>query len=453
MFKKLISILLVAAVLAAVPYGAAFASPSEGQEQVIYMSVAVPYFDIWKHSDGHWQDTNGDTYPDRPTEGKLQVNSYYLPDESVRNRFKVTRVEAVPLLLNDRDLYDRAYQYDKHWGDWAAVNKRYLRYEPDNLTVRAYFDEQSLAHGACSLVWRASLSPMNAALDLTNPKVRAMLGLPPMNFAPGVQGWRWYFPAVITWYGVPKQVPDFYAKIDPHSVKAKPGQELTFTATFGLKENYPLSTRAVLKGLHVIGGKEYPVTLVPLDGAPDPKNPIEFQPGQQFKYRVKVHAQNRNSDIVVKINPVDTSNDANWSNNRDEARISVLVDVAVKIWPIKNPYVLSWLSSSLTPGVNVRAYRKDDGDPVPVKLTMNGPAGTKTLTFTLGGKGFKTVQYFFTVTRGGTWTVSAEAWPEPKDLESYPPDNRASTQVTVVKREPPPTGPREPGIHGELGDI
>jgi len=147
--------------------------------------------------------------------------------------------------------------------------------------------------------------------------------------------------------------------------------------------------------------------------------------------------------------------ETDYTNNVAEVKVPIRVkcDVAVKIWPPKDPFILAWYAHSVRPGVNVRVYRKDSGEPVPVKLTVNGPAGPKTFEFTLAGGQDKTVQYFFEVTSGGTWTVSAEAWPEPREMESYPPDNSASTQVNVVKNEPPPTGPREPGIHGELGDI
>ncbi|WP_211230101.1 hypothetical protein [Desulfovirgula thermocuniculi] len=246
--------------------------------------------------------------------------------------------------------------------------------------------------------------------------------------------------------------PDFYIKIDPHQVKAQPGQELTFAVTAGLKPTFPQPWKALVRAFHVVNGVEYPASLT-LNGVPvAPDQPVEFQPGEEKQGTVAVHAQNVGTTVVVKINPVDTSEDADWSDNRDEAQITTLVDVAVKVWPIKDPYVMSWYSSSLTPGVNVRVYRKDYGEPVSVKLTVDGPAGPKTFDFVLAGGESRTVQYYFTVTGGGAWTVSAEAWPVPGDLESYLPDNSASAQVTVIKREPPPTGSREPGIHGELGD-
>ncbi|WP_035108106.1 hypothetical protein, partial [Desulfovirgula thermocuniculi] len=164
--------------------------------------------------------------------------------------------------------------------------------------------------------------------------------------------------------------PDFYIKIDPHQAKAQPGQELTFAVTAGLKSTFPQPWKALVRAFHVVNGVEYPAPLT-LNGVPvAPDQPVEFQPGEEKQGTVTVHAQNVGTTVVVKINPVDTSEDADWSDNRDEARIITLVDVAVKVWPIKNLYVMSWYSSSLTPGVNVRVYRKDYGEPVPVKLTV-----------------------------------------------------------------------------------
>ena len=117
--------------------------------------------------------------------------------------------------------------------------------------------------------------------------------------------------------------PDFYAKIDPHSVQAEPGQGLTFTATFGLKPTFPQAARALVRAFHMTGA-EYPVTLEPLDGAPPPSDDgVLFAPGQEFRYRVRVVAQEADSRVVVKINPVGTSEDADWSDNRDEATVSV----------------------------------------------------------------------------------------------------------------------------------
>ncbi|MGB9825539.1 MAG: hypothetical protein ACPLRU_02590 [Desulfofundulus sp.] len=51
---------------------------------------------------------------------------------------------------------------------------------------------------------------------------------------------------------------------------------------------------------------------------------MEFQPGQEYKYRVPVAAQDGDSKVVVKINPVDMSEDADWSDNSDEALIVVV---------------------------------------------------------------------------------------------------------------------------------
>ncbi|MCL6477091.1 MAG: hypothetical protein K6T65_01620, partial [Peptococcaceae bacterium] len=58
--------------------------------------------------------------------------------------------------------------------------------------------------------------------------------------------------------------------------------------------------------------------------------------------------------------------------------------------------------------------------------------------------------YNFTVSEGGTYTVSAKAWPV--DLEdAHPDDNTDSTSITVIKEQPPETGSKEPGLHSELG--
>lgn len=143
-----------------------------------------------------------------------------------------------------------------------------------------------------------------------------------------------------------------------------------------------------------------------------------------------------------------------YDNNKAEAKVNIegLVDISVSAWPFKQVYTIPWHSPSVNIGVNVRATRKDSGsDPVPVTLTVDGPAGPKEFSFDLSGGNSKTVQYYFTATDSGEWTVSAEAWPVPTDMESYPPDNRTETRVSAVKQEPY-TGPKEPGLHPELID-
>ncbi|MQL51856.1 hypothetical protein GFC01_06170 [Desulfofundulus thermobenzoicus] len=126
--------------------------------------------------------------------------------------------------------------------------------------------------------------------------------------------------------------PDLYAAIDPHSVEANPGQELTFNVTFGNAEiPGAIAREGVVKALHEVSGNEYPVEIK-LDGkVVGPEEPIEFDVGQERKGTVTVHAQNVGSKVIVKIYPVLAmpgnifylKDDADWSNNRGEAEIKV----------------------------------------------------------------------------------------------------------------------------------
>jgi len=252
---------------------------------------------------------------------------------------------------------------------------------------------------------------------------------------------------------VPVSVPDFYINIDPHQAEAKPGQELTFAVTAGLKNTFPRPWKALVRAFHVVDGVEYPAPLT-LGGAPiAPDQPVEFQPGEEKQGTVTVHAQNVGSTVVVKINPVDTSEDADWSDNRDTAQIGTLVDIAVTAWPFKSPVDIPWWGSGqLRNGANIRVTRKDGGaGPVDVVVTVDGPAGSVSYTVTLAGGETKSVgPYMFTVSGEGEYRVHVEAWPTAvRDVN--PSDNTADVVVEARRLPPPETGPREPGLHAELG--
>ncbi|OIQ59769.1 hypothetical protein MOTE_10250 [Moorella thermoacetica] len=143
----------------------------------------------------------------------------------------------------------------------------------------------------------------------------------------------------------------------------------------------------------------------------------------------------------------------NYGDNVATVKVPVRAncDVAVEMWPVQSPIRLSWLPNSMAiAGANIRIKRVDDSpSTVKVTVTADGPEGRQTFTETLGPGETKLVgPYHFTVRNSGTYTVRAEAWPDVPDAN--PANNKASTPIEVIKTPAPPTGPKEPGIHGEL---
>lgn len=145
----------------------------------------------------------------------------------------------------------------------------------------------------------------------------------------------------------------------------------------------------------------------------------------------------------------------NYGDNVVTARVSVRVncDLAVTAWPARDPIIIGWDKSLGRGVVNIKVARKDDNpNPVTAKVTVDGPAGRQTYTVTIPPHGYKYAgPYFFDVSQPGSYQVHVEAWPEGLQ-DAYPPDNTADVTVHAVKQDAPYTGPKEPGLHVELGD-
>ncbi|SHE98005.1 hypothetical protein SAMN02745218_01202 [Desulfofundulus australicus DSM 11792] len=342
--RKVTALLLVLALLVSLVPAAGFAQ-DQPQEQLIWRQVGLAYFDVWKHTSGEWQDSDGDGVKDGPKgdpnasdpsywQNKKARATYTLPS-SLLEKYKVTRIEVRGEFGQEEyDAYValQGHGYPNPWWrlgmdesakyyTWARYRDRHYDVKPENFSVRK--TDEDLSKGTAVAQWQLNLAPKKYAINRKENRFPGDESNP--NLANAVEGWRWWLPVYIEWYGIPKEVPpDFYAKITPKQVQADPGQKLTFTATFGLKQGFSKPSRARLSAYHVVNGREYPVTLEPESGAPDPKNPVEFQPGQEYKYKVSVTAQDEDSKVMVKINPVDVSEDADWSDNSDEALIAVI---------------------------------------------------------------------------------------------------------------------------------
>ncbi|MCG0277950.1 MAG: hypothetical protein L5656_05410 [Thermanaeromonas sp.] len=160
-------------------------------EQMLLKIIDVAYFDIWKHSDGTWQDTNGDRYPDAPW-GQYEEwgNTYYLPSWVVQ-QYKITRID-VKKGISYEDFSDSitiGWPKDQYGNNYDAFFLDYLRYTPDQYSVGG----GPLPNNAIDFIYSLTLAPKERARNIKEPWQ-----------GPNVEGWRWYIPWTITVYGYRK---------------------------------------------------------------------------------------------------------------------------------------------------------------------------------------------------------------------------------------------------------
>ncbi|WP_031518169.1 hypothetical protein [Desulfofalx alkaliphila] len=251
------------------------------------------------------------------------------------------------------------------------------------------------------------------------------------GFSNAVEGWRWYLPVMVTWYGIVAELPDFSTTIPEHVFDVAPNTKITSKVRFSLNADHPQPETARLSLVHKVGNNEYPVTL--------PVTEALFQPGETKEYDFTVTSQHTNTEIISRIEPVSTPTDANRDNNEDIAHIEVQAyDIAIKIQPLKTNWVIPDNSVLVESTVTVR--RKDNfPGTLPVKVTINGPGGPKVHTLNLGPKEIKQYPYNFNA-GPGTYTINGEAWPANDSwTDVYPQDNKDSVTITVKKMNLPET--------------
>ncbi|WP_027365742.1 hypothetical protein [Desulfotruncus alcoholivorax] len=245
MLKKLINWLIAAVIIMAVPAGAAFALPEDqAQERVVKQEVIVGYFDVWKGSD--WLDTNNDGDRDKPGQtGKLTKPFNYSAADKL-NEWQITRVEVQPYPFSSEEYTaagGRHYNFSGQPEDMSWDKFKWcLKYLPQNLTAK--IADQNLPAGTASVQWGLDLpsNPIYNALDIKDLKNRQYIGYEPANIGSMVEGWRWYLPAIITWYGIPKtQINLVASSIDPGVPdEAEPGKTYTGTVKFKYFGTTPL---------------------------------------------------------------------------------------------------------------------------------------------------------------------------------------------------------------------
>lgn len=271
MRSKLIMLLLLVALVAqfaSVPSVFAFG------EILFETQVGAGYWDIWLHADGvTWQHTGS------PGETKSYEFDITTPDqakkyENIRYEMEVGITEGQFMQAGGR----AGYKADEE--GWQEFTRVVLKYLPDSYSKT----------GNNQVTFQ--LSPKDEAKILKEDWQSEL-----------VEGWRWYLPVTILWYGTPKDtLPDFQAvDLQPGIDKTEPGKAYTGNVAYKLKDGARAPTEAMLHLTH----NGYPLSTP--NGEPIDGQKIVFVPGQTMTFEFNWTGQATDSLFKAEIWPTKPS--------------------------------------------------------------------------------------------------------------------------------------------------
>jgi hypothetical protein len=329
--RKLISNLLIAGLFlfglfTPKPALAAYEDPvPEGQLIKSYIDVA--YFQVWKHSNGTWQDTDHDGTRDMP--GQTKTWSYKVTGvlNNYTNQWDLTGVRVRYLNVNEWNeaIYQQnngyagmSYEdFDKNILYFASAQgyegKVWAETNLSDLSYTLHYDGIRLAlDPGISDMETAKKGAMNLKIDQNIQFLKTLgipLSVPPGGFLKMAEGWNYWVPYIVEIYGKPKlPAPDLYVKtLDPGTSEVVNGNAYTGTVVFGLAKDYhkPVQAKLTLtnNGWSIPG----------VDG-----QVVEFKPGEEKSFTFVYHGDSGGCNLLAKINPIDPPDDKDWSNNKKE---------------------------------------------------------------------------------------------------------------------------------------
>lgn len=302
--------LIMAALLAflTVPFGAVSSSAGE-KEQVVHQQVVLGYFDIWKHTNGAWQDTNNDGKPDVKDNRNSTSITFQLPQELLEE-YELTGVEAQYIL--DRAAYEAAG--GRHGESWQDFNSYWYSRRAQVISLTA--SQDSLTLGKTKLTWDLYLRTEDSSeqpYDLKRPEVRQFLGLSDRDFSNLAEGYRYMLLAIITWYGVPKQgaVDLAVTSLTANTDTVEQGKRYSGAVSFSLISNASTPVTATLNLTH----NGYPIPGI--DG-----QTVTFNPGETKSYSFNFTGQSGSSLLAAEITPVNAV-DQNPANNKKTLKLDL----------------------------------------------------------------------------------------------------------------------------------
>lgn len=328
--RKLVSGLLLAGlfVMALFSPGAAFAYEEPQPEgQAVKSYIGLAYFQVWKHSDGRWQDTDLKGDPDRP--GQVKSWDFKVPGslENLTDKWNLTgvRVRFLPadqwnvILYQDYKGYKglsfskfkkkilkysaarceegRVWTEEHFPGEWTYT----LHYEGIRLAAEPGINNEGLAKQNTMDLKQKDNRTFVQSLDIP-------LSLPAgVDFAQMAEGYIYWVPYIVEVYGTPKgkpKAPNFSVELDPgcptepaqvadagpgawrfaqhRQYYAVPGKTYTATAKFRVGSPVPGQVPppfdVIVAGMHKVGSNWYPASLEYAGGNGDVKRQQGFEP-------------------------------------------------------------------------------------------------------------------------------------------------------------------------------
>lgn len=266
--KATIAVLLLLALLAQlVPAGMVGAAG----EEVVLKQVRLASWDIWLHADGKtWQHTGapGDrrsyTFDVTPPEiAGVRITRFEMTAGVTQEQFMAAGGRAGYAATETR---------------WDAFELEVLRHSPRNLRIT---DGSEVAF---------TLGPLSDAKEI---KFEWQARL--------VEGWRFYLPAFIVWYGVRENLPDFAVSLTTGITQTEQGVPYTGTVTYRLKEAKG-PTEAVLRITHNGAPLRTPA------GEAIHGTVVTFNPGQTRAFEFRFTGQATNSQLRAEIWPTQPAN-------------------------------------------------------------------------------------------------------------------------------------------------
>jgi hypothetical protein len=421
--KSITVFLLIVLVL--VPALSAFASSNE---VMFKKEVDAGYWDIWKHSDGTWQ------YTGKPGDEKSYDEFEITPPAEAseyQNVRYVMEIGVTKQQFMDAGGWPNA-GYPPNEEGWEGFNNSYTGHIPNN--YRKTGDKQVAF----------ILAPIDGAENIREEWQ-----------ADVVEGWRWYLPITVSWYGVGGEKPDFeVVLLVPGAEETTPGEAYTGTVEYKLKDNAPGPVEAILHMTHNKFGLKTP------EGDKIHNKILTFQPGEEKTFQFAWTGQASDSTIRAEVWPTEPAGLS--KEQRDAYPEDNVMELTVKQRNMMPDFAVTSLISGINraePGGNYMgtvSFKLKDTISTPTEaqifLKHNNNSlslNNKIIVFQPGET--KTYNYSWIGQRSNT--IAAEIWPtQPAGLskeqrDAYPPDNKK--QITVPTKLPPP----KPGAdsHAEMG--
>jgi hypothetical protein len=287
-------------------------------EQVVSQQVIIPSFDIWQHSNGVWQDTDAcgelDYYG---WEGKTYSKAFTLPESEWQGKYKLTRAEVTYPFTQEQ------FNNSGRLEDWKYFKSKYIRKTPNNYSVAKA--GENLDEGKVTAQWKFDLAPKS--LNLKDPTVREQLGMDEKDFSNLAQGWRWYLPVLITWYGMPQAPQDnLDVVITSYPEEVRQGKAITVTGELTSNSETPITTVVSWS----VNGKKVFEGLVTVDKTRELNLPLSMPAGD--------------TTVKVEVNPYrnQPASEITWEDNSD----SITVKLAVAPRPGNGQLILTAMSQA-----------------------------------------------------------------------------------------------------------